>query len=282
MGATIEAFPGLATILTAPEPAVRTAAADLPEGAMGLPDGGVEDARIGAVDAQVNRTGFVADKQYVSPVGAAIVAFEHATFRIGAEGVTQCRHPHDVRVVRVDADLADVARITQPAVGPAPPGVGTAVDAVAMGDVDTDGRFAGTSVDDVRVGRRNRQRADRGCGEEAIGHGLPVGAAIGCLPDAAGHRAEVVGMRLLGAAGHGDHPTATKRTNASPPEQSFNVELPCISHLEIPSPLRLRLLPAAVQITGTGTDLQICPIEISVPTTSAAVSTVTACGDNPP
>src|SRR5215213_5511009 len=235
MGATIEAFPGLPPILTAPESAVRTAATDLPEGAMGLPDGGVEDARIGAVDAQVNRTCFVADKEHVSPVGAAIVAFENATFRIGTEGVTQSRHPHDVRVVWVDADLADVACVAQPGVDPAPPGVGTAVDAVAMGDVDADGRLAGTGVDDVRVGRRNRQRADRGCGEEAIGHGLPVGAAISCLPDAAGHRAEVVGVRLAAAAGHGDHTAATKGSNAAPPEQPLDIELPCISHGGIPS-----------------------------------------------
>src|SRR5215211_1073048 len=98
MGVAIEAFPGLAAILTAPEPAVRTAATDFPEGAIGFPDGGVEDARIGGVEAQVNRTGFVADEQHVPPIGAAVVALEHASFRIGTECVTQSRHPHDVRV----------------------------------------------------------------------------------------------------------------------------------------------------------------------------------------
>src|SRR5829696_3778117 len=111
--------PGLAAVDAAPESAVRAAAADLPEGAMGLPDGGVKDSGVGLVETEIDRAGFIADVENLAPGCAAVLALEHAALRVRTEGVTQRRDPHDIRVVRVDANLADVARFGQSDVAPA-------------------------------------------------------------------------------------------------------------------------------------------------------------------
>src|SRR5688500_504355 len=111
--AICQILPGLAAVFAAPESAVRAAAADLPEGAMGLPDGGVKDAWVGLVESEIDRAGFVADEEDFAPRRTAVVALEHAAFRVGTEGVAQRRDPHDVRVAWMDANLADVAGFAQ-------------------------------------------------------------------------------------------------------------------------------------------------------------------------
>src|SRR5215218_2660188 len=173
--AICQILPGLAAVDAAPESAVRATAADFPEGAMGFPHRSVKNARVGLVETEINRAGFIADVENLAPGCAAVLALEHAALGVWAEGVTQRRDPHDVRVVRVDANLADVARFAQSNVAPTPAGVGTAID-------------------DVRVRRCYGQGPDRGGGEEAIGDGLPVCSRIGRFPDAARDGAEIEGV----------------------------------------------------------------------------------------
>ena len=235
VGAAADVLPGLAAVDAAPEAAAGAAAADLPEGAVGLPGGRIEEAGIGLVDGEVDGAGFVADGEDVPPGGAAVVALEDAALRVRPEGVAEGGHPDDVRVVGVDADLADLAGLAQAGVAPGAAGVGAAVDAVAVGDVGADGRLAGAGVDHVGVGRGDGQRSHRGGGEEAVGDGAPVRAAVGRLPDAAGHRAEVVGRRVVGDAGDGDHAATAERADAPPLEQTVELELPRIRHQSLPS-----------------------------------------------
>src|SRR5262249_24731459 len=71
IGPAGDVLPGLAAITGAPQTAVRTTAADLPEGAVRLPDGRVEDARIGRVEAEIDRARPVADEEDVPPGRAA-------------------------------------------------------------------------------------------------------------------------------------------------------------------------------------------------------------------
>src|SRR5215211_2341420 len=174
---------------------------------MGLPDGGVKDSGVGLVETEIDRAGFIADVENLAPGCAAVLALEHAALRVRTEGVTQRRDPHDIRVVRVDANLADVARFGQSDVAPASAGVCTAIDAVAVGDVDADGGLASAGVDDVRVGRRYGQGPDRGGGEKAIGDGPPVCSRIGRFPDAAGDGAKIVGVGIIPCASYGNDPT---------------------------------------------------------------------------
>jgi hypothetical protein len=235
MWALCQVLPGLAAVDAAPQSAIRPAAADLPEGAMCLPDGRVEDAWVGLVETEIDRSGCIADEKDVAPGRAAVVALEHAALRIGTEGVSQRRDPHDIRVVRVDANLADVARFTKADVPPASSGVGTSIDAVTVRDVDADGGLASAGIDNVRVGRRYGQGSDRGGGEEPIGHGPPVCSGIGRFPDAAGDSAEIERAGIMPCAGYGNDAATAERSDAAPPEQPLEIELLNLGHGRIPS-----------------------------------------------
>ena len=120
--------------------------------------------------------------------------------------------------MRVDDDVADVARVRQADVLPGPAAVGRPVDAVAVRDVAADRRLAGAGVDDARVGVRDGDRADGGGLEVAVGDVLPVGAAAGGLPDAPGAGAEVEGRPLGRVAGDGDDAPAAVRADQAPLE----------------------------------------------------------------
>src|SRR5829696_547666 len=243
---TCQILPGLAAVDAAPQSAVRATAADLPEGAMGFPDSSVKNSRVGLVETEINRAGFIADVENLAPGCATVLALEHAALGVGSEGVTQRRDPHDIRVVRVDANLADVARFAQPNVAPASAGVGTAIDAVAVGDIDADRGFASAGIDDVRVRSRHGQGTDRGGGEEAIGDWLPVCSRIGRFPDATGYSTEIEGIGIMPCASYRNDPATPERSDAAPPEKSLEIELLSLGHSRIPSTSRLRPLTSDV------------------------------------
>ena len=69
-----------------------------------------------------------------------------------------------VRVARVDDDLRDLLAVAQAEMRPGRAGVDRLVDAVAGGEVGPLQAFAAADVDDARIGRRDRDRADRAGG----------------------------------------------------------------------------------------------------------------------
>src|SRR5213078_421636 len=95
---------------------------------------------------------------------------------------------HDiVRVRGADDDRADVVRIAQTDVDPRLATVGRLVDAVAA-------RFlAGAGVQNLRVRRRDRQRADRS-DASLVEDRRPGLSGVAGFPDAAAGRAEVIGV----------------------------------------------------------------------------------------
>ena len=104
----------------------------------------------------------------------------------------------------MDADPSDRVGVGQAEVPPALPGIVRAVDAVALEDVGAQLHLAHADVDDVGVGRRDRDRADRGAADLPIGHRSPCGPAVGRLEQPSSRRAEVVLERSLDMARHGD------------------------------------------------------------------------------
>ena len=165
----------------------------------------------------------------------------------------------------MDANLADVARFAQPDVAPASAGVGTAIDAVAVGDVDANGGLASAGVDDVRVRRRHGQGPDRGGGEEAIGHGPPVCSRIGRFPDAAGDGAEIEGVGIMPCAGYGNDPATPERSDAAPPEQPLEIVLLQLRHrlcaVSAPQP-QSRVLPSWQAGLVVGQPSPVLPQEV--------------------
>src|SRR5207248_445965 len=86
---------------------------------------------------------------------------------------------------------------------------------VAMRDVAADRLLAEAGVDDGRIGRRDRDRAD-GAAEEAVGHRFPRLPAVDSLPNAATRGAEVVNLGLAGDALNGGGAPATIRPDLAP------------------------------------------------------------------
>ena len=85
------------------------------------------------------------------------------------------RHVHAVGVGRMDADAPDRVGVGETEVPPALPGIVRAVDAVALENVGAQLHLAHADVDDVGVGRRHRDRADRSAADLPIGHRSPCG-----------------------------------------------------------------------------------------------------------
>ena len=213
--------PCIAAVGGAVESAAGAAAVHGPEGAPGLPHGGVEDARVVGVHRQVGRAGVLALVQDVVPGLAAVLRPEDAPLGAGAEGVTECGHVHEVGVVGMDADAGDVPGVLEPQVFPGGARVVRAVYAVAVGEVDADAGLAHAGVYDVGVGLGDGDRSDRRGIEVAVGDVLPVCSAVGGLPYAAAYRAEVEDARVDGITGDGDDATGPVGPDAAPFERAF-------------------------------------------------------------
>ena len=85
----------------------------------------------------------------------------------------------------------DVARELEPEVPPALPSVVRAIHAVAVGGRDAAHlRLARPGVDDVRVARRDGERADRADAEVTVGDVAPGLATVVRAPDPAAGRAQ--------------------------------------------------------------------------------------------
>ena len=215
-GIVADLGPGVAAVGGLEDAASGPARLQDPGPADHLPQRRVQDARIGGVDAEVDGAGLCIAEQHPLPVGAAVAGAEHAALLVGPEGVAERGHVDQVRVPWMDANAADVAGVGQADVAPGRAAVGRPVDAVAVRDVHADARLAGAGVDDVGIGVGNRDRAHRGGPEVVVRDVLPVGAAVGGLPDAAGTAAEVERLRLRGIPGHRHHAAAAVRPDAAP------------------------------------------------------------------
>src|SRR5262249_20215670 len=134
--------PGVAAVGRAVDTAAGTAAGQEMGAALRLPEGGVEDARVGRVHREVDRAGFVAPEEELLPALAAVLRTIDAALAVRPPGVAERRHVDEVGVLRVDTDAGDVARLGEAEVLPAPAAVGRAVDAVAVGDVAADAALA--------------------------------------------------------------------------------------------------------------------------------------------
>src|SRR4051812_14111649 len=195
--------PGVATVVRAEQATALAARDELPGATDRLPERGVDDPRVVGIERDINRAGDIAPVQDLLPGLAAVARAEDAALGVGAMGVTERRDVCGVRVLGVDADLADVAGVFETEVGPGLPGVGRSIDPVTVRHVPADAAFAHSDVDHVRIGLCHGDRADRRALEEPVGRVFPVLATVHGFPDAATGRAEVEGAPLARIARDG-------------------------------------------------------------------------------
>ena len=211
--------PGVAPVQAAPDAGVRTAALGRVRKPPSLPDGRVQHARVADVQGQVGGAGVLGLVQHQVPGRAAVLRAVYAALGVGAPGVTHGGDVHHVRIGRVDGDAADVARRRQSNVSPGPASIIRAIHAVAVRYVAADAGFAGAGIDDVRVGVRDGDCANRGRVEVAVGDVDPVRAAVGRLEHTAGAGAEVERAGVGRVSGHGHASPAAVRPNVAPLER---------------------------------------------------------------
>ncbi len=208
--------PAVAAVGRLEQPTPRAAALHPPRHAAGLPKGGVDDPRIVRVEGDIDGARVLVPIKDILPGGATVQRAEDAAGRVGPKGVSENRRVDQVRVGGVDPQLADLAAVAQPDVGPALPCVGGLVDAVARRGVATNARLAGANVDDVGVGGGDGDTADRPGAEVLVGDRLPRHPAIHGLPNAAAGGAHVVHVGLARHPGHRGDPAAAVGTDRTP------------------------------------------------------------------
>ena len=179
-----------------------------------LPDRREHHVGVLRIDREIDCAGVLADEQGFRPGLAAVFRTEYATLGVRTEHVSECRDHHDVGVVRIDPDRADMARRFKADRMPARTAVDGFEHALARRHVVARGHLAGTRVQHARIGCCDGQRADRR--RTMIEDRVPRAPGIEGLPDAAAGRAEVERVRLVGDADRDRTPAAAKRPDQAP------------------------------------------------------------------
>jgi hypothetical protein len=123
----------------------------------------------------------------------------------------------DVRILRINHDPADLARLLQADVRPGRAAIRGFVDAVAGREIGTNVGLAGSGVNGFGVGGRYGDRADRSDGLTVKNRG-PDSSGIGGFLDAPIDRAKVKRSGVARHAGHGGYPATTEWPNEAPLE----------------------------------------------------------------
>ena len=189
------------------QPAARPAALPPPRLDVNLPHPRKQLARVGRIHRERRAARVLVDEEHVLPARAAVRRPKHAALRLRAVGVPQCAREHHLRVGRMHHHPADPARLLEPHPRPRLARVHGLEDPFADRDVAPDARLTRARPHDARVGRRNRQRPDRG-DRLIVEDRLPVDAGVGGLDNAARGGARVVDQRVTRHTGHRTHAVA--------------------------------------------------------------------------
>jgi hypothetical protein len=211
--------PGIAAVGRFEEAAAGAAAIEVVGIAAHLPEAGVEHARIGRVHGEIDRAGVGTAREDLLPGGAAVGGAIDAAHFVRPPEMAERGDVHDVGILGMDAHRADGLAILQPDIAPRLAAVDGFVDAVAVGGIAAHAGFAHAHVDHVGVGIGHRDGAHGTGLELAVGDRQPGAAAVGGLPDAAAHAAEVVDVGLRGNAGDGDHAASAERSHQAEAER---------------------------------------------------------------
>ena len=158
--------------------------------ALALQGGRVEHVGVGRVHGQIGHARVFVDGEDALPGLAAVGGLEDPAVAPRAPKRADRGHVHDVGILRVDDDAPHVLRGAQPHVLEGGAAVHRLVDAVPVGRAAHVVGLARPHPHDVGGGGRDRDVA-HGAHARVVQDRLPVDAAAGRLPDAAGRRRDV-------------------------------------------------------------------------------------------
>ncbi len=200
---------------------------DAPRRTPRVPERGVHDLRVLRVELQVDRADVLVLVEHLLPRGAAVAGAEDAAVGVRAVDVAERGDEHHVRVLGVHDHPPDVPRVVEADVRPRLPGVGGLVHPVAERVLRPHVGLARAHVDDVRLGRRHANRADRADGLR-VEHRVPRAARVQRLPDAAADRSEVEDSGLARHARDGVHAPGPERPDQPPAEAGVQARVVCL------------------------------------------------------
>ena len=174
--------------------------------AQALVGAGVQRVGVLAVEPHVDGASLGVDEQHSLPRGAAVLGAEHPALVVLAPEFAEGCDEHDVGVLRVDLDMADLKGVAQTHVGERGTSVDGLVDAVAPLHGVARVLFAGADPEDVAVAGCDRNIPDRGAAKRARHIGPSRACVLGREHPAAGG-ADKPGRRLLRSYGEIGDPT---------------------------------------------------------------------------
>ncbi len=157
----LDLLPRLAQVARDVEPGLPAAVVEAPRPAAERPHPRVRVARVREVDVQVRAAGVLVDVEDLLPARAAVRRLEDAALLVRAPLAAERADQRDVRIARVHHDPLDPLRALEAEVRPRRAAVGRAPDAEAVADRVARVALARAEPDDVRVRRRDGDRADR-------------------------------------------------------------------------------------------------------------------------
>src|SRR5437588_6096141 len=116
------------------------------------PERGVENARVVRIHREIMGADVFTGEEDLLPGLAAIARAIDSALLIRSMSMAQCRDVHEIRVRRMDTHLADLTRVFQSQVHPGLACIGCLIDAVAVGDVSTEGGLTHAGI--AHVGTR--------------------------------------------------------------------------------------------------------------------------------
>src|SRR5205823_1937375 len=196
-------LPGRAAVGRFVQPAARSGElAIFPRRLPGLPEGGVDDARIGGVDDHVGAAGVRVLVEDALEGFSAVDGAEDPALLVWTIWMPEHGDEEAVGILRIDGDLRNLLALPKAKVLPAPPAVDGSVDPVSRGQVGPLQAFAAAHIDDVRVRKRDGDGADASR-RLIVEDWRPRPAVVYRPPDAAVDRAHVEDARARRHAGSG-------------------------------------------------------------------------------
>ena len=146
---------------------------------------------------------------------AAVDGPIESAFGVRPERVTDDGDERAFRIARIDGDALDLLRVAQTAMHPCGTGVARHVHSVARGKVGTTQTFATAGIHDVRIRRRDGERADR-ARVSRIEDWVPRATVVARLPNSTVGRSHVERAADLRHARDRDGAAPAKRTDVTP------------------------------------------------------------------
>src|SRR4051812_49344957 len=140
-----------AAIVGAIHTAARTSTSHAPGRTPSLPQSCKENIGVMRIEGHVDATGVFVLVEHLLPGLATVGSAENATFRVWPEGMAQSRDKRDVRIVGIDDDLPDRARVAQTDVLPCLATVESLVNSIAVRNIAANAGLARAHVQHIVV-----------------------------------------------------------------------------------------------------------------------------------